>query len=71
MCKTPLINRVLKATFTPCRFKITFIWLTDNTVIWAKPILLLDDFIVCWVWTTTTWILAKIPLANINAFICG
>lgn len=70
MCKTPIINKVLPSTFIPCQYKITYIWLNDNTGIWAKPTHLSDDFINCWVWNSTSWTFAQVPLLKVESFIC-
>jgi hypothetical protein len=71
MCNPPGSNRILSITFIPCQFKVTYIWLNNNTGVWTKPIHLFNDFIECWVWNIDFWTLAQIPLRNIEAFICS
>lgn len=71
MCKTPGIDMVISSTFIPCQFKITYIWLCDNTGVWAKPIKLSDKVINCWIWNGAIWLLADVPLLEIEAFICN
>ncbi|WP_406764173.1 hypothetical protein [Candidatus Clostridium radicumherbarum] len=71
MCRPPKSNNIMPITFTPCFFKITYIWLKDYTGLWVKPINLSEDFWICWVWNLNLWILAKVPIINIEAFICN
>lgn len=67
---TPDTDIVTFSTIEHCMKKYTYIWLKDGKVFWSVPISEKNEFINLWMWNMGQWVFTKIPLANLDCFMC-
>lgn len=61
---------MLPSTVLPCQYRLTYIWLNNNLGFWSKPIIINQNFVICWIWNGNSWNYSKLELRDIDTFIC-